>query len=85
MLKISNNHLPANANCLMKKSIRDFLRFPSRSPARTAVLPATITANNSHSTANCSVYKEENVCLILMKISTQNFNIIGSILILKKF
>ncbi|KAI4482226.1 hypothetical protein M0804_008777 [Polistes exclamans] len=41
----------------MKKSIRDFRRFPSKRPARTAVLPATITANSNHSTVNCSVCK----------------------------
>jgi len=49
----------------MKKSIRDFLRFPNRRPARTAVLPATIIANSSHSTVNCSVCTKEKAFVLL--------------------
>lgn len=66
------NNSPASASCLMKKSIRDFLRFPSSRPARTAVLPATITANSNHSTVNCSVCKKESVCFTLPRQRYRN-------------
>lgn len=49
------NNLPANASCLIKKSIRVFRRLPHRRPISTAILPTTIIANNNHRTVNCSV------------------------------
>lgn len=53
--KQKRNNLPANANCLIKKSIRVLRRLPHWRPIRTAILPTTIIANSSHKTVNCSV------------------------------
>lgn len=51
----TEKNLPANANCLIKKSIRVLRRLPHWRPIRTAILPTTIIANSSHKTVNCSV------------------------------
>lgn len=50
-----SNNSPANASCLIKKSILVFRRLPHRRPISTAMLPTTIIANSSHNTVNCSV------------------------------
>jgi hypothetical protein len=47
--------LPANANCIMKKLIRDFLFILLKSASMTDELPTTMSANRIHRTANCSV------------------------------
>lgn len=53
--KLSNN-LPAKANCLMKKFIRDFLFLLQNNVNNTDEFPSTIIVNKIHNTVNCSVW-----------------------------
>lgn len=56
-LKFSN--LPAIANCMMKKFIRDFLFLSKKRAIKTAELPRTMSTNRIHSTASCSFCKNK--------------------------